>query len=214
MWPARDLAPHARPLLRAAPSAACACSGRAGSRSRSPAGCGRRRSPTPGHTCDRVPLAISEERCVNAKWCHTGCIFGAKNSLITNYLWAAENAGVQVRPNIQVEQITQSSARPYRYVVTGRRDGQRGAEPDARADRAAVQLECKVLVLAAGAMGTPPLLMRSRPSLPALSAQVGQQPGRQRRPRRGGRVRPGAGPVRARPRPATTSSTRASRSRR
>ena len=27
-----------------------------------------------GHTCDRVPLAISPERCVNAKWCHTGCI--------------------------------------------------------------------------------------------------------------------------------------------
>src|SRR3954466_12720700 len=31
-----------------------------------------------GHTCDRVPLAISTERCVNANWCHTGCIFGAK----------------------------------------------------------------------------------------------------------------------------------------
>ena len=70
-----------------------------------------------GHTCDRVPLAISPERCVNAKWCHTGCIFGAKNSLITNYLWAAENAGARVLPNLQVELITQSSARPYRYVV-------------------------------------------------------------------------------------------------
>ena len=67
-----------------------------------------------GYTCDRVPLAISEERCVNAKWCHTGCIFGAKNSLITNYLWAAENAGVRVIPNLQVEQVNQSSARPYR----------------------------------------------------------------------------------------------------
>ncbi len=33
-----------------------------------------------GHTCDRVPLAISPERCVDAKWCHTGCVFGAKNS--------------------------------------------------------------------------------------------------------------------------------------
>ena len=52
-----------------------------------------------GYTCDRVPVAISPQRCVNAKWCHTGCIFGAKNSLITNYLWAAENAGFGwVRP--------------------------------------------------------------------------------------------------------------------
>ena len=34
-----------------------------------------------GHTCDRVPVAIDPGRCVNAKWCHTGCIFGAKNTL-------------------------------------------------------------------------------------------------------------------------------------
>src|SRR4051812_47831224 len=33
-----------------------------------------------GHTCDRVPLAIDPHRCVDAKWCHTGCIFGAKNT--------------------------------------------------------------------------------------------------------------------------------------
>src|SRR5256714_2847273 len=67
-----------------------------------------------GHTCDRVPLAISPKRCVNAKWCHTGCIFGAKNSLITNYLPSAERAGVQIRPEIEVQSITQSSARPDR----------------------------------------------------------------------------------------------------
>src|SRR6185312_2859405 len=64
-----------------------------------------------GHTCDRVPLAISPARCVNAKWCHTGCIFGAKNSLITNYLAAAEQAGVQVRPQTEVQSVRQSSAR-------------------------------------------------------------------------------------------------------
>jgi enediyne biosynthesis protein E9 len=114
-----------------------------------------------GHTCDRVPLAISRERCVNAKWCHTGCIFGAKNSLITNYLWAAEDAGVQVRPGMEVETIQQTSARPYRYVVSA--GGQ--------------QLRCKVLVMAAGAMGTPPTLLRSRPYLPAMSSQVGQNMG-------------------------------------
>jgi choline dehydrogenase-like flavoprotein len=130
-----------------------------------------------GYTCDRVPLAISEERCVNAKWCHTGCIFGAKNSLITNYLWAAENAGVQVRPNFEVETISQTSARPYRYVVTA--DVMDNAGPNAtRAPMGApVQLRCKVLVLAAGAMGTTPLLLRSRPELPSLSSQVGHNLG-------------------------------------
>src|SRR3954453_4158991 len=41
-----------------------------------------------GHSCDRVPLAIDAKRCVDAKWCHTGCVFGAKNTVLTNYLGA------------------------------------------------------------------------------------------------------------------------------
>ncbi|HVE67528.1 MAG TPA: GMC oxidoreductase, partial [Solirubrobacteraceae bacterium] len=119
-----------------------------------------------GHTCDRVPLAISPKRCANAKWCHTGCVFGAKNSLITNYLPSAERMGVQIRPGVEVQSVRQTSARPWRYVVTAlTRDG------------ATVELECKVLVLATGAMGNAPILMRSRNDLPALSEQVGRHLG-------------------------------------
>src|SRR3954471_5721260 len=94
-----------------------------------------------GHTCDRVPVAISSARCVNANWCHTGCIFGAKNSLITNYVPSAERLGVQIRPGVEVQSVRQSSSRPYRYVVSALQDGQ------------TVELECKVLVLSTGAMG-------------------------------------------------------------
>ena len=117
------------------------------------------------HTCDRVPLAISPERCVNAKWCHTGCIFGAKNSLITNYLGAAEQAGVQVRPQVEVQSVRLSSARPYRYFVSATSGGQ------------SVEYEAKVVVLATGAMGDAPILMRSRTDLSGLSAQLGQHLG-------------------------------------
>jgi enediyne biosynthesis protein E9 len=120
-----------------------------------------------GHTCDRVPLAISPKRCVNAKWCHTGCIFGAKNSLITNYLPSAERLGVQVRTNLEVQSVRQTQARPYRYVVTATPPG----------GGPAVELECKVLVLATGAMGNAPILMRSRNELPALSDQLGRHLG-------------------------------------
>jgi choline dehydrogenase-like flavoprotein len=130
-----------------------------------------------GHTCDRVPLAISPERCVNAKWCHTGCIFGAKNSLITNYLWAAENAGVRVLPNLQVELIRQSSARPYRYVIQADVMDNAGTSPTRAPTGQQVQIECKLLVVSAGAMSTPPLMLRSRPFLPALSRQVGRNLG-------------------------------------
>src|SRR5207302_259088 len=98
-----------------------------------------------GYTCDRVPLAISPKRCVNAKWCHTGCIFGAKNSLITNYLPSAERVGVQVRPNLRVDSVRQSSARPYRYVVSAAPMDNEGPSPTRQPSGSTVELECKVL---------------------------------------------------------------------
>jgi choline dehydrogenase-like flavoprotein len=130
-----------------------------------------------GHTCDRVPLAIDPHRCVNANWCHTGCVFGAKNSLITNYLPSAAALGVRVLPNLQVERIGQSSARPYRYTVTASRMDNVGPHATRAPHGAARTFECKVVVLAAGAMGTPPILLRSRAALPSLSAHVGRHLG-------------------------------------
>jgi choline dehydrogenase-like flavoprotein len=128
-----------------------------------------------GHTCDRVPLAIDFDRCVDAKWCYTGCVFGAKNSVITNYLAAAQRAGVRVRPLVQVNEIRLSSARPYRYRVLASR-----VDPNTRGAGGAVEdIECKVLILAAGAMGTPPILMRSQlaGALPSLSPHLGRHLG-------------------------------------
>jgi choline dehydrogenase-like flavoprotein len=125
-----------------------------------------------GHTCDRVPLAINPKRCVDAKWCHTGCVFGAKNSLITNYLASAEARGVRVEPLIEVQSVRQSSARPYRYVVSANR-----IDPETRAGVGSAEYECKALILASGAMGDAPLLMRSQLALPALSDQLGKHLG-------------------------------------
>ncbi len=84
-----------------------------------------------GHTCDRVPLAIDFGRCVDAKWCHTGCIFGAKNTVNTNYLASAERAGVRVRPNRQAEQRPPLAGQRRRLPLRGHGvgDGQRGPEP-------------------------------------------------------------------------------------
>ncbi len=130
-----------------------------------------------GNTCDRVPLAIDEHRCVDAKWCHTGCIFGAKNTVNTNYLASAEVAGVRVRPNRQAESIRRSTAAGYRYVVSASVMDNEGANPTRQPTGATEEIECKVLILAAGAMGTPPLLMRSRPALPSLSDHLGRHLG-------------------------------------
>jgi choline dehydrogenase-like flavoprotein len=132
-----------------------------------------------GHTCDRVPLAIDPGRCVNAKWCHTGCIFGAKNTVNTNYLASAEHAGVRVRPSRQVELIRRSlpNASGYRYVVTAAEIDNDGDEPSRQPTGSFEEIECKVLILAAGAMGTPLILMRSRATLPSLSERVGKHLG-------------------------------------
>jgi enediyne biosynthesis protein E9 len=129
-----------------------------------------------GHTCDRVPVAINPIRCQNVKWCHTGCIFGAKNTLFTNYLGSAERLGVRVRPNMQVESVRQSSARPYRYIVTVSAMDNEGPNPTRQAG-SQQEIECKVLVLSTGAMGNPPILMRSKNDLPSLSGQVGRNLG-------------------------------------
>jgi choline dehydrogenase-like flavoprotein len=128
-----------------------------------------------GYTCDRVPLAIDFDRCVDAKWCYTGCVFGAKNSLITNYLASARRSGVEVRPLVQVNQVAPSSARPYRWVVKGNT-----VNPETRASAGDIEdIECKVLILSAGAMGTPPILMRSRDNaaLTSVSPHLGRHLG-------------------------------------
>jgi len=127
-----------------------------------------------GMTCDRVPVAIDFERCVDAKWCYTGCVFGAKNSLITNYLPSAERRGVEVRPLMLVNTVAPSSARPYRWLVRGQR-----VDPGTKAGVEDFEIECKVAVLAAGALGTPPILLRSRNAgaLPAISPHLGRHLG-------------------------------------
>ena len=129
-----------------------------------------------GHTCDRVPLAINPKRCQNVKWCHTGCIFGAKNTVFTNYLASAERLGARVMPDIQVESVKQSSARPYRYIVNASTMDNEGPNPS-RQPNGSVQFECKVLILACGAMGNAPILMRSSNDLPQLSDHVGRHLG-------------------------------------
>ena len=128
-----------------------------------------------GYTCDRVPLAINPHRCVDAKWCYTGCVFGAKNSVITNYLTAAERAGVEVRPLMQVNQVAPSSATPYRWTVQGT-----AINPETKASAGAFEdIQAKVVILCAGAMGTPPILMRSQQagSLAQVSPHLGRHLG-------------------------------------
>jgi cholesterol oxidase len=99
-----------------------------------------------------------------------GCRYGAKNTLVKNYLWFAERCGVQVLPERQATEI-----RPL-----GAADGSDGyevdtAHPGAWARRRKRTLTARGVVVAAGPLGTNKLLAdcRHSGSLPRLSARLG-----------------------------------------
>lgn len=123
-----------------------------------------------GHTCNPVPLAVDLDRCTNCNWMLNGCRFDAKRSMLLNYLPAARAHGAQVRPLHEVQCIARSLTPGYRYrvdytVVDGN---------DPRLTAGAGSIEAKVVVVAAGTMGTPVILRRSKLGLGTLPAAVGK----------------------------------------
>ena len=104
--------------------------------------------------------------CIQCGECMTGCRHGAKNTLLKNYLYLAEQAGADVHPLTTVTDV-----RPLRgggYEVTTVRTGSwvRRRRRTYRAEH---------VVFAAGALGTQKLLhgLRDRGSLPNVSDRLG-----------------------------------------
>lgn len=128
-----------------------------------------------GYSCERAPYAV--RNCVGAGFCTAGCVFGAKQSLLLNYLPQAVSAGATIETDLEALEIEalpavpdgarsdRMASLPLRYAVhcrrtTGRREG--------------VRFETKLLIVAAGTVGTAMLLLRSRRGLPLLSDHVGR----------------------------------------
>jgi choline dehydrogenase-like flavoprotein len=123
-----------------------------------------------GHTCNPVPVAVDLEACTNCNWMVNGCRFGAKRSMLLNYLPAAVAQGAEIRPLHEVQRIRPAATLGYRYAV----DFQTLDPDDYREYVDGGVVEAKVVIVAAGAMGSPVILERSRPFLPLLSRQVGR----------------------------------------
>jgi cholesterol oxidase len=103
--------------------------------------------------------------------CMVGCQFGAKNTLVKNYLYFAEKHGAQVMPQRTVVDI-----RPL-----GAGDGSDGYEVESVRSGAWLRRERRVqrargVVVSAGPLGTNKLLQRCRleGSLPRISARLGE----------------------------------------
>jgi cholesterol oxidase len=110
--------------------------------------------------------------CIHCGGCMVGCRHNAKNTLVKNYLYLAEHAGAEVRPECEVRDIRPLPAgRPdgTRYDVIYRRStAWFGASP--RSVRA------RNVVVSAGTLGTLRLLFRCRDitrALPNLSRRLG-----------------------------------------
>src|SRR5690606_7798412 len=104
--------------------------------------------------------------CVECGDCMVGCKYGAKNTLVKNYLYLAEQAGAQIVP-----MTTVTAVRPLpdgTWTVETKRTGKIvGTEPRTYTARH--------VVLAAGTRGTQKLLfkMRDKGVLPKLSPRLG-----------------------------------------
>ncbi|MBI4566834.1 MAG: GMC family oxidoreductase [Planctomycetes bacterium] len=104
-----------------------------------------------GHACDAFNSALRD--CADCGWCSFGCRLGRKLTLTENYIPAAERAGVEVRPSSlvrRVEALDASGEAGYRVHY---RDRTRAEER---------RLDARVLVVAAGAVGSAALLLASR----------------------------------------------------
>jgi choline dehydrogenase-like flavoprotein len=122
-----------------------------------------------GYTCNPVPVAVDLQRCTNCNWMLNGCVFDAKRSMLLNYLPAAEACGCEIRPLHEVQSIGPPQTAGYRYAVNYSQ-----LDPSNYSTVVGTgTIEAKIVILAAGAMGTPVILQRSS-LLGAMPAAVGR----------------------------------------
>lgn len=103
--------------------------------------------------------------CIHCGECMTGCRHGAKNTLLKNYLYLAEQAGANVHPLTKVVSIAPRTGGGYNVDTV--RTGAIGKKR---------RFIANDVVLAAGTLGTQRLLhaMRHSGTLPELSERLGE----------------------------------------
>lgn len=131
-----------------------------------------------GQTCVRAPIAVNfteginhvgveQHACMLCGDCVTGCNYGAKNTLLFNYLPDARNFGAEIYTQVSVRLLERQDGLwrvHYQTLETGREDF----------DEAARTVSADIVVLAAGTLGSTEILLRSKAAGLPLSDQVGQ----------------------------------------
>jgi cholesterol oxidase len=112
------------------------------------------------------PRRVTCRQCAE---CDIGCNFGSKNTLDHTYLRVARELGVGVHPLHEVRDIEAVGDGGF-HVTYVTHDP---AAPAASRNRAAVTVTAKMVVVAAGALGSTYLLLKNKQLLPALSGELG-----------------------------------------
>ena len=95
----------------------------------------------------------NREGCVQAGYCILGCSYDAKQSMLVTYVPRADAAGARIYADARAERIEAEGGRVRRVLgsVLDARGGRRGS----------IEVAAPVVVLAAGAVNSPDLLLRS-----------------------------------------------------
>ena len=115
-----------------------------------------------GYTPTRIKHA--ERGCIGSGYCISGCIYGAKQSMLVTHLPAAEEAGALILTETDVRSIRISRQPVYRYEAVCKD----------RTIQEHFSVHALAVVLGGGVVGSAAILLRSRAHLPRLSRHVGR----------------------------------------
>ena len=116
----------------------------------------------------RNKWGIEQRKCINEGDCSTGCNVGAKNTLDTNYLAIAKSAGAHIFTQVEVKHIEKSAAEGYNLFYQRRKDAHNQPEQGMLTAK-------RLIVLAAGALGSTEILLRSKDEGLQLPNTVGSR---------------------------------------
>jgi choline dehydrogenase-like flavoprotein len=105
----------------------------------------------------------NRENCTTSGFCLLGCPFDAKQSMLVTYIPAADKAGARILADCRVDRIVADGSR-VRSIE--------GAVMQGYQPRSRFRVEAEVLVLAAGAINSPQILLNSR--MANSNGQVGK----------------------------------------
>ncbi|MCX5868272.1 MAG: GMC family oxidoreductase [Proteobacteria bacterium] len=111
-----------------------------------------------GKTCDRT--CFDYENCLQCGFCEAGCTYSRKITLLDTYIPEAESLGAEFRTECEAFDLEKEPG-GYRVRYQDRYGNWQ-------------EIEGGLVILAASAIETPCILLRSRAHLPNLSSQVGK----------------------------------------